>query len=831
MYSDNLKSEQEQFKLKVKYDKAIKKFGSDPKRKLKLDKEYAKDSDKIKKRSLDNELKGYGDLASSAKSLFDEKTGAYKAMEAIETAMHVARLAQMAMELPAILANTVAKWGEAGANATASVTAAGTGDPYTAPARVALMIGLMAGAMTMFGGSGGSGGGGSDGVAPTNEQGQTADIYDSQTNLITSRLDRQIALLESIDKQGTANVYKSDLAKAIYERTVGALTFEAGSIRGDAGNVEQYIKDTFASMVTGFEDISNIDIGEVRGGGGVSFDTSGLIGNLTETMRFIQFMDEGWKSGDFNFQGREIFEQMTPEGITELMNSAQQAISEYAISMIDIVGDMGDAKDTFKDIFDDLTNTTTYADAELKKAFADFDKLVGDRSYADYLVEQIDNIQKVQDSLTENDIALLLSQNFDDALKQAEVIDRLRAETGLALKNGAKDALNYIESIELVAEAMIKSNDNFDEWQQRNEDTESTAKRLADAIGVDLAESMSELDNLAKMFIISDGLLTDAELELLQANEDYLESIGEVVSATDAFSDSLSNLESELKSIQSTRDRVAERTRVLSGDRYGADDITAAIFGLNNLSAGEQSNQVNLLGKMMGEFSQDQINILKDQYNAMKESNKIAISSAKEAAQAQNNSIKAWNSISNDIEGLKDFALNFRISQSPELAGGAFNETLQQLERAIDVQDAELVGSLSSEAKSFASLFLGTLSSSQLAAEDRHSANKVLSSLEALPKLEEKTLVDVDASVKAVATEIGSFEEVFANDLLGLKEEQIKWYSAIDESLGTTEQNIVAELQKTNDAIAELKNEVVKVTRNTGITATNTETPLLEVSS
>ena len=45
---------------------------------------------------------------------------AFKVMEAIEVGMHVARMAQMAIELPSIIANTMAKWGEAGANATAS---------------------------------------------------------------------------------------------------------------------------------------------------------------------------------------------------------------------------------------------------------------------------------------------------------------------------------------------------------------------------------------------------------------------------------------------------------------------------------------------------------------------------------------------------------------------------------------------------------------------------------------------------------------------------------------------------------------------------------------
>lgn len=132
-------------------------YAKDSKKMAKLESNYAKD-----------QMSAYAGMAGAAASMFGENTAAAKAFHAVEVGLNSAKMAMMIAEMTmnatattASVANsaTVAtgKMAEAGANATASVTAAGGGDPYTAPARVAVMVGLMTAAMSMFGGSGGGG--------------------------------------------------------------------------------------------------------------------------------------------------------------------------------------------------------------------------------------------------------------------------------------------------------------------------------------------------------------------------------------------------------------------------------------------------------------------------------------------------------------------------------------------------------------------------------------------------------------------------------------------------------------------------------------------------
>lgn len=60
---------------------------------------YAKEAGEATKKQQKDEMAGYAKLAGSAKKLFSEKTFAYKALGAIEKALHIARLAMTAKEV------------------------------------------------------------------------------------------------------------------------------------------------------------------------------------------------------------------------------------------------------------------------------------------------------------------------------------------------------------------------------------------------------------------------------------------------------------------------------------------------------------------------------------------------------------------------------------------------------------------------------------------------------------------------------------------------------------------------------------------------------------
>lgn len=82
------------------------------------------------------------------KSMMSEKTAGYRILDGIEKAMHTYKMVMQAKELASdiaatakFVANGIAK---SSANATAAITNQGSGDPYTAFARIAAMIALMA---------------------------------------------------------------------------------------------------------------------------------------------------------------------------------------------------------------------------------------------------------------------------------------------------------------------------------------------------------------------------------------------------------------------------------------------------------------------------------------------------------------------------------------------------------------------------------------------------------------------------------------------------------------------------------------------------------------
>ncbi len=71
--------------------------------------ELEEDLSKVRKKSAQDEVKGIGDIAGSAKKMFKEKTAGYKILNAVEKASHAVRLVMAAKELAQNIANNAAK--------------------------------------------------------------------------------------------------------------------------------------------------------------------------------------------------------------------------------------------------------------------------------------------------------------------------------------------------------------------------------------------------------------------------------------------------------------------------------------------------------------------------------------------------------------------------------------------------------------------------------------------------------------------------------------------------------------------------------------------------
>lgn len=175
LYTEELAKNEAQRK-KVQEDTSL----PEDEREKKL-KDLSDEESRLKKKSIKDELTGNAAILGSAKKLFNEKSASYKILASMEKAMHIAKLVmwgvEMAMEAKAAITSIMfskAEQAESVAtmttNAGEAVTNQGKGDPYSAFARIAAMVGIMAAVLAAFGGGGGGGASISVPSMPTAEQ-------------------------------------------------------------------------------------------------------------------------------------------------------------------------------------------------------------------------------------------------------------------------------------------------------------------------------------------------------------------------------------------------------------------------------------------------------------------------------------------------------------------------------------------------------------------------------------------------------------------------------------------------------------------------------------
>jgi hypothetical protein len=110
-----------------------------------------------------SEISNYGRVAGAAKGLFKEKTAAYKILAATEKVMHITRLGmdvaeiisdmtKTKTEVAGAATRTSAAVAEGSVKGTVAVLNQGTGDPYTAIPRMAIMAAIVAGLLATIGG-------------------------------------------------------------------------------------------------------------------------------------------------------------------------------------------------------------------------------------------------------------------------------------------------------------------------------------------------------------------------------------------------------------------------------------------------------------------------------------------------------------------------------------------------------------------------------------------------------------------------------------------------------------------------------------------------------
>lgn len=517
--------------------------------------EFDEDYAKLNEQRKAAEIAGYSTLAGSISQAFAEGSNAAKAFMAVQQGLALY-------------------------NSVTAVTSAWASAPFPAnlpavAATSAAVISLLAQVGQTFSG----GGGNSSPTSNDNFEANRKNIENTY-NPIVDRLDRQIELLESIDKAGSASKAGVSQASTSFERDYKLFvedTLEKVRENFDLRVLTRQGVDV-SSFVSSMERIDNLISGELfkatnpQDWGTMSDSPKGMLDfdvlregyNLLtylgaaaqDTVAQIAIADDIHKDW-----GSSIQTASTQFGST--LSEIFDITAEYAQSMIGVVNDLKDASDTMQEAFDKITGTAKYEMQRLTKAFSDFETIRGDKSYADYLEEQINNIRALDAELDTSLIDLLLSEDPARIQEQADAISALGEVTKQTFEGGAEEALNYIKSIELVADAMASSRENIKSFMDGLKTNEQLAADMAGTLGTKLATTV---DELAAMFVRmsqdADGL-TDNELELINANkallentDKYQEQIDSLNVTLDDVTGSISTLDSVLGVIQSAIDKL-----------------------------------------------------------------------------------------------------------------------------------------------------------------------------------------------------------------------------------------------------------------------------------
>jgi len=478
---------------------------------------------------LNNQFALYGNIAGAMSNMFEEGS---KGAEA-------SKIAQASLAI---------------VGGAAAIINQGKGDPYTAIARMAAMAATVAGVLGNAGISGGGGISAESGYQNTIKQNKE-DIKLSYEP-ITNRLDQQIALLDSINRNGSSAELKNSEASISFARDY-ALWKEDVFSGSRLSPAPSKLGDKDWQNISNWESNLGIDVWSNPSGNDIQLNTDVLRqgNNLIDVIRNL--LDTKFYAGTLgqNATNTTGDQQDQLAWLDKMISELQGKINDWAISTIDSMNKLTDASRDFQDSFDKLTDSTYYADKTLRNSFSQVDKLRGDTTLPDYLHGLVDSIQTTNDFLTDDRFNLLLSKDPADIEAQTKLLKEFGDVTGHVFENGASEALDYIDSIKKVTDAMSTSNTNINSFIDSFRTDQQKAEYQASKLGVNLATDMNGLSLLFKQLSSDTFGLTDADLSLLQANkdlinsglDDYINKINDNVSTLNGVIDSLSGVIEKLK--------------------------------------------------------------------------------------------------------------------------------------------------------------------------------------------------------------------------------------------------------------------------------------------
>jgi len=469
----------------------------------KLSSEQQKD-EKLKNKHLENQIGLWGNVAGAMSSMASEGSAAAQVAQVAQTALAVAQ------------------------GVTAILTQGG-GDPYTAIPRMIAMAAMVASTLGTIGASAGSISGNASAQAQVTQE---LALNELTNQPMLDRLDQQIELLESIDRNGSAAALQNDLSKVEFDNAYEKWkleVFQGARLSNvstgptfseqDTTNLNEWEKKLGIDVYTISENNRLIRINQetLKEGNNLAITLSNILETEFYTGPFGQAQAKEFGYGE---AGHIAFRAAIDQSFADL----QGYVNDWAISTIDTIGELTEASDTLKDSYDAITGTTYYESKRLQEAYKDVEKLSGDLSYGEYIIGQIDVIAKAEEFLTGSRLALLLSKDTKDFVAQMELVAEFSEVTGQAFEDGAEGVLNYIDSIELLSAAMETSRSNIKSFVDSFKTSNQLADDLASSVGVEVVSSYEALNEVFRKLAGDMEGLSDADIDFLNANKALLEA-------------------------------------------------------------------------------------------------------------------------------------------------------------------------------------------------------------------------------------------------------------------------------------------------------------------
>ena len=443
------------------------------------------------------ELAAVSNLAGSMASMYERGTSGAIAFTAVQSALGIA-----------------SSW-------TAIAEAWALGFPENIAA-VAMVTSNVLPIIAQLGGSGGGGGA----KAPTREDvyKKKADDYKASTKPITDRLDRQIELLKAISGYGgnaiakeltqakatygvQSNIDRLDTLGKLWQPKVmnpNLLVFRVSGMHTELQNkYKKYVDKDTSTFYNGI-------------GGKLNLNTT----TKSTESSLIEFLMKVNKNKDLKTFG------LSKTDYKDIINQAEKTAHDFSMSIINSYKEILDAGKSFKNDYDSLFNNF-YKNSQLQADKAKVDKLKGNASLGDYLKNTIADIDKIKSKLSTKNMDTLLSEDPKDLAKKV----KLNKEIADAYGNSTAEAINNIKAINNVAQAMATSKNNSKAFLDSFKTQKQLAEDMAKVQGVTLATSQKGLMALYyKLANDTDGL-TNADLNLLNANKALLTSTKAVAKA------------------------------------------------------------------------------------------------------------------------------------------------------------------------------------------------------------------------------------------------------------------------------------------------------------